>query len=340
MDRVDNSSWKILVVDDEEVIRRLLCRKLKSEGYRCEEAGNTRQAMEKMRENPADLVILDIMMPGGSGVELLPEIKKAYPDTIVIMATAIGDADTAIRCVRLGAYDYFTKPYNLDEVAISIERALNMRRLELEVLDYQQHLEDKVKAQADKIRQSFMNAVTALALALDAKDEYTSGHSERVSEISVIIAKEMGMQDSAIENVRLAGLIHDIGKIGVKEAVLNKPGVLTPEEFEHVKTHSIIGERILKPVVEEQDILDMVRMHHERFDGKGYPDGLSGEQIPLGARIMALADAYDAMTSDRPYRKSLGLAAAVKEIKKGAGTQFAPEVVEAFLRIEGLVSLR
>jgi response regulator RpfG family c-di-GMP phosphodiesterase len=334
MQKIDSNFWTILVVDDEEVIRRLLCHKLKIEGYTCVDAGNSRQALEKMQEKPADLAILDIMMPGGSGIELLSEIKKAYPDTIVIMATAVGDAETAIKCVRLGAYDYFTKPYNLDEVAISISRALNTRRLELEVLDYQQHLEEKVKVQADKIRNSFMNAVTALALALDAKDEYTSGHSGRVSEISVVLAKELGLHESAVENIRLAGLIHDIGKIGVKEAVLNKPGMLTPEEFEHIKTHPAIGERILKPIVEEKEILDMVRLHHERFDGRGYPDGLSGDQIPVGAAIMALADAFDAMTSDRPYRKSLGNAIAVEEIKKGSGTQFVPEVVEAFLRVD------
>ncbi len=338
MQKIDNGSWTILVVDDEEVIRRLLCQKLRSEGYTCVDAGNSQQAMEKMREKPADLVILDIMMPGGSGVELLPELKKIYPDTVVIMATAVGDAETAIKCVRLGAYDYFTKPYNLDEVAISVGRALNTRRLELEVLDYQQHLEEKVKVQADKIRNSFMNAVTALALALDAKDEYTSGHSGRVSEISVVIAKEMAMPENAVEKIRLAGLIHDIGKIGVKEAVLNKPGKLTSEEFEHIKTHPAIGERILKPIVEEREILDMVRLHHERFDGRGYPDGLSGEQIPVGAAIMALADAYDAMTSDRPYRKSLGNSIAVEEIKKGSGTQFTPDVVAAFLRVEKIIA--
>ncbi len=338
MERNSNNSWTILVVDDEAVIRRLLCQKMISLGYNCLEANGSQQAMDKMNERPADLVILDIMMPGGSGMELLPEIKKAYPDTIVIMATAAGDAETAIKCVRMGAYDYFTKPYNLDEVALSIARALNTRRLELEVLDYQNNLEEKVKVQAHKIRNSFMNAVTALALALDAKDGYTSGHSGRVSEISVVIAKELGMQDGSIENIRLAGLIHDIGKIGVKEEVLNKPGLLTPQESEHIKTHPAIGERILKPIVEEQEILDMVRLHHERIDGRGYPDGLSGGQIPPGAAIMALADAYDAMTSDRPYRKSLGHKIAMEEIKKGSGTQFSPDAVEAFLRVENIIA--
>ncbi|NLL90708.1 MAG: response regulator [Dehalococcoidales bacterium] len=334
MEKSSDNPWTILIVDDENVIRRLLCHKLKSEGYVCIEADSPQQAMEKMHEQPVDIVILDIMMPGGSGIELLPDIKKHFPGTIVIMATAVGDADTAIKCVRLGAYDYFTKPYNLDEVVISVARALNTRRLELEIYDYQQHLEEKVQIQAAKIRDAFMNAVMALALAMDAKDEYTSGHSGRVAEISVAIAGEMGLSQSAVENIRIAGMIHDIGKIGVKEEILNKPGRLTHHEFQQIKAHSVIGERILKPIVDEQEILDIVRMHHERFDGNGYPDGLSGKQIPVGAAIMALADAYDAMTSDRPYRKSLGHAAAVDEIKKGSGIQFDPEVVEAFLRIE------
>ncbi|MFA5629380.1 MAG: HD domain-containing phosphohydrolase [Dehalococcoidales bacterium] len=327
-------SWTILVVDDEEVIRHLLCRKLKSEGYDCLKAENTQQAMEQMRKKAADLVILDILMPGGSGIDFLPKLKKAFPDTVVIMATAVGDTETAIKCVRLGAYDYFIKPFNLDEVALSVMRALNVRRLEMEVLDYQHNLEEKVKEQADKIRKSFMNIVTSLALALEAKDEYTGFHSKRVAEISVAIARKLGINEKTIENIRVAALVHDIGKIGVKKEILNKQDILSDEEFEHVKEHSIIGERILKPVIDEQEILDMVRLHHERFDGTGYPDGLAGNQIMQGVAILTLADAYDAMTSDRPYRKSLGHEAAVCEIKKGSGAQFDPAVVEAFLEIE------
>jgi len=328
----------ILIVDDEEVIRRLLHQKLSSEGYQCQEAGNADQALNKLKSNPMELVILDIKMPGKSGTELLPEIKVRYPDTAVIMATAITDTSTAIQCMKQGAYDYITKPFNLDEVVLSVDRALEKRRLELENRDYQQHLEQKVEAQARKIRASFLSAITALAYALEAKDKYTSGHSQRVAETSVAIAKELGLSQHSIERIRQAGLIHDIGKIGVRESVLNKPGRLTDEEFHHIKSHCETGEHILTPIVEDEEILKVVRHHHERYDGRGYPDGLKGEQIPLGARILAVADTYDAMTSERPYREAMSDETACDEIKRCKGTQFDPVVADAFLRVRRFVS--
>jgi putative two-component system response regulator len=324
----------ILLVDDEEMIRRLLHQKLSPEGYRCEQAANARQAMEKLKEDPIELVVLDIKMPGRSGMELLAEIKAKYPDTAVIMATAVDDAGTAIKCMKAGAYDYVTKPFNLDEVSFSVRRALEKRRLELENRDYQQHLEEKVAEQAQKIRASFFNAVTALAYALEAKDVYTSGHSQRVTEISVAVAGHLGLSKEDIEKIRLAGLVHDIGKIGVRESVLNKPVSLSDEEFEHVRLHSQTGERILKPIVGDEEILKAVRHHHERYDGTGYPDGLKGEQIPLLARIIAVADTFDAMTSERPYRKALTGEAACAEIERCRGSQFDPEVADAFLEIQ------
>jgi putative nucleotidyltransferase with HDIG domain len=322
----------ILIVDDEEAIRRLLHQKLSGEGYRCEEAGSAEQALDKLRSNTIELVLLDIKMPGKSGTELLPGIKASYLDTAVIMATSITDTSTAIQCMKEGAYDYLTKPFNLDEVILSVDRALEKRRLELENRDYRQHLEQKVEAQAKKIRALFLNAITALAYALEAKDIYTSGHSQRVAESAVAIAKEMGMPPDSISKIQLAGLVHDIGKIGVKESVLNKVGKLTDDEFEHIKAHCEIGEHILTPIVEDEEILKAVRHHHERYNGKGYPDGLSGEQIPLGARILAVADAYDAMTSERPYRKAMSDETACTEIERGKGTQFDTEVADAFLR--------
>ncbi|GAJ10485.1 unnamed protein product, partial [marine sediment metagenome] len=194
----------ILIVDDEEMVRRLLHQKLSSEGYRCEEAGDADQALDELKSKPVALVILDIKMPGKSGTELLPEIKASYPDTAVIMATAITDTRTAIQCMKEGAYDYITKPFNLDEVVLSIDRALEKRRLELENRDYQQHLEQRVEAQARKIRASFLSAITALAYALEAKDKYTSGHSRRVAETSVAIATELGMPQDSIEKIKLA----------------------------------------------------------------------------------------------------------------------------------------
>jgi putative two-component system response regulator len=350
---------RILITDDEVAVRRLMHEILSREGYQCGEAGNADELMEKMRLSPADLVILDIKMPGKTGVEVLPEIKAGYPDTAVMMATAVTDTDTAVECMKQGAYDYLTKPFNLTEVILSVERALEKKQLELENRDYQQHLEQKVGEQADKIRGSFLRAIAALVYALEAKDKYSSGHSQRVSKIAVALARELNIAPESIEKIRLAGLVHDIGKIGVKESVLNKPGTLTHEEYQHIMAHCEIGERILTPIVEDKEILDMVRHHHEHYDGSGYPDGLSGEQILPGANILAvaeayltktgaqagggvfsedtsilaLADAYDAMTSNRPYRSALTPEAAVEEIKRGAGTQFAPRVIEAFLRL-------
>ena len=196
------------------------------------------------------------------------------------------------------------------------------------------YLKQKVEKQANKIRESFLNALTALAYALEAKDKYTSGHSQRVAEISVAIAREMGLSRQDINKIRLAGLIHDIGKIGVRASVLNKPGRLNDDEYQHIKTHSEIGEHILTPIVEDEQILKTVRHHHERYDGTGYPDGLSGEQIPLGAKILAVADAYDAITSERPYRKAMSIQSACHEIELCKGSQFDPEVADTFLRIK------
>jgi putative nucleotidyltransferase with HDIG domain len=329
----------ILIVDDEAVVRQLLSRRMAEEGYRCEEASAGDEALIKIRSNLVQLVILDIKMPGRSGIELLPEIKVAHPDIAVIMATAVTDTSTAIQCMKQGAYDYVTKPFNLDEVALSIERALEKRKLELENRDYQQHLEQKVGEQAQKIRASFLNAITALVYALEAKDKYTSGHSQRVAEISVAIATELGLSQQNIEKIRLAGLIHDIGKIGVRESVLNKPTRVTADEYQHILSHCDVGEHILTPIVEDKQILKAVRHHHERYDGTGYPDRLSGNQIPLGARILAVADTYDAIISGRPYREAVSIQAACDEIQRHNGTQFDPEVVDAFLRIRKSTSL-
>jgi putative nucleotidyltransferase with HDIG domain len=324
---------KILAVDDEPVIRKLLCAKLSTEGYVCLMAGDADQALKEIASSRPDLVILDINMPGKSGTALLAEIMATFPDTAVIMATAISDSHTAIHCMKEGAYDYLIKPFDLDDVVLSVDRALEKKRLEHENKDYQQHLEDKVEKQSIKIRASFINSVTSLAYALEAKDKYTSGHSQRVTDMAVAIARKLDLPKENIEKIKLAGLLHDIGKIGVREAILNKAGTLTDEEFQHVKRHCEKGDRILSPIVEDEDISRMVRHHHEHWDGKGYPDGLSGQQIPQGARVLSVADAYDAMTSERPYRKAMNRDEARAEITRFAGSQFDPGIVNAFLEI-------
>ena len=326
----------ILVVDDHEPMLKLLRVNLSLEGYHVVTAPDGISALELLEEYEPELVILDIMMPGKSGVELVPEIKLRYPDTAVIMATAVTDINTAIRCMKQGAYDYFTKPYNLDEVVLGVDRALEKRRLELDNRDYRRNLEEKVEAQARKIRASFLSAITALAYALEAKDRYTSGHSQRVAEISSDLAAELCMPQDRIEKIRLAGLVHDIGKIGVSESVLNKPDRLTEEEFRQIRRHCETSEHILTPIVEDEEIIKVVRHHHESYSGTGYPDRISGEQIPLGARILAIADSYDAMTSECPYRNAMSAETAFAEIECGRGTQFDPVLADAFLRMKKL----
>jgi len=321
----------ILVIDDEDAVRKLLCHRLSYEGYQCQGAGSADQAAEELKNGPAELVILYIEMPGKSGVKLLPEIIANYPDTVVVMATTGTDISIAIQCIRQGAYDYITKPFDLDRVALHVGIALEKRRLKLQNRDYQQHLEQKVANQTRKIRNSFLNPITALAYALEVRDKYTSGHSRRVSEISIAVANELGISQDCVDTIKLAGLIHDIGKIGVRESILNKPGKLTAEEYQQIKYHCEEGEHILIPIVEDDEILKMVRNHHERYDGNGYPDHLKDEQIPLGARILAVSDAYDAMTSWRPYRRIMSPEEASIEIEHCMSSQFDPEIADAFL---------
>ncbi|MBN2463064.1 MAG: response regulator [Dehalococcoidia bacterium] len=341
---------KILIVDDELRVREILSRKLADNGYHCLTAPDGNNALKILKTDHVDLVLLDIMMPGKSGHDVLQEIKAMYPDTAVIMITAVADVQTAISLMRMGAYDYIIKPVELNVLSLSLDRALEKRELIIENRDYQLHLEQRVEDQTKKIRQSFLNSTASLAYALEAKDKYTHGHSERVTEIAVTVAQELDIPKATVEKIRMAGLLHDVGKIGVSELILNKPGKLTSEEFELVKSHCEVGERILSPIVEDKEILEMVRHHHERYDGTGYPDGLSGKQMTPGASIiavaeaynnilsqgalaLAVADAYDAMTSDRPYRPAMPTEDAYSELERGKGKQFDPNIVDAFLSL-------
>jgi len=331
VEQVTANGKSILIVDDEPAIRRLLRQKLSGEGYWCEEADSATQTLDKLRSSPAELVLLDIKMPGESGIELLPEIKVSYPDTAVIMASAITEIGVAIQCMRQGADDYICKPFNLDEVVLSVERALEKRRLQLKIKEYQQHLEEKVEEQMRKIRQLFLGAIEALVFALEAKDRYTVGHSRRVTEIAMAIGSELGLSADDIEDLRWGSLLHDVGKIAVDQLIQNKPGRLTPEEYEHIMTHAHVGAGIVKPVVNE-NVIKMIEHHHDRYDGGGLHQVVAGCDIPLAARILALADAFDAMTSDRPYRSAMYKEEALDEIKRCTGTQFDPVVVTALLK--------
>jgi|AntAceMinimDraft_17_1070374.scaffolds.fasta_scaffold01057_9 putative nucleotidyltransferase with HDIG domain len=332
---INPSNIHILAVDDEEAIRTVLKTILEGEGYLCDTAASANEAVGRLRENQYDVILTDIMMPGMSGIELLDLIRKRDDEIAVIMLTALNDIDVSIQALKSGAYDYITKPFRLDDVTISVEMALQKRALILENLDYQRNLEKKVLEQSRKIQSSFIKSIEALARTLEAKDPDTRDHSLRVTEYSVRTAEEMGLSPAEVENIRVAAALHDIGKIGISDTILDKDESLRQEEMEHIHRHPLIAAQILGPIDELKEIIELIKYHHENFDGTGYPEGLSGEDIPLGSRIIAVADAFDAITSTRPYREAKSELFAVEEIKKYAGSQFDPEVLAAFLRAMG-----
>lgn len=321
-----------LIVDDEPHLRRVLVRLMQNDGFSCEEAGNGIEALAKLGSRSAVLVLTDLHMPELDGIGLLREVRRLYPDTAVMLITAVADVGTAVNCLSIGAMDYLTKPFHLEEVRARVRQALDKRRLIIENRDYQEQLEARVAAQARRIEELFLASIKSLADALEVKDPYTHGHSIRVSRYSTVIANALGLPTEYVRQIELGGRVHDIGKIGVREAVLNKPGPLTDEEYAHIMTHPVVGWRILSPLFDENPIaLTVVRSHHERFDGRGIPDGLRGEDIPLEARIAAVADTFDAMTSVRPYRPGAPVAATVSELRRCSGTQLDPRCVDAFL---------
>lgn len=330
---------KILIVDDEKTVRRSLNKCLSMNGYSCEEASSADEAMANLRDKPADLVILDIMMPGTSGSELLPQLKKSYPDTAVIMATAVVEPDTIVKCMKNGANDYITKPFDVNQLVNNIQMVLEKRNLELNLKSKRQALEGKVAEQAKELQKLFIDAVESLVGALEAKDKYTAGHSRRVTKISIGIGKAMNLTSEEMENLRWAALLHDIGKIGIDPSIQNKPGILTPTEYNYILTHCSIGPGIVQPLVNDT-IIEAIRHHHDSYDGSGLNQTIAGEDIPLDSRILAVADSFDAMTSDRPYRTAMSASQAIEEIKKCAGTQFDPVVVRAFLKTPMVNSLK
>jgi putative two-component system response regulator len=327
----------LLIIDDEAAIRKLLCSKLSGEGYQCEEADGAEHALSVLAARPAALAMLDVKMPGKSGIELLPEIRAGYPDTAVIMATAINDITVAIECLKQGADDYICKPFNLDEVSLSVQRALEKRHLKLEIREYQQYLEERIEEQTAEIRKIFLGAIEALVTALEAKDKYTGGHSRRVTDIALALGKELGLSVRDLEDLRWGSLLHDIGKIAVDQVIQNKPGRLAPEEYEHIMTHVHFGAEIVRPLVNKK-ITEIIEHHHDRYDGGGLHQVMTGDEIPLGARILAVADSFDAMVSDRPYRSAMPMMEIVDEIRRCTGTQFDPAVVTAFLNTVALTA--
>ena len=393
------SRGRILVVDDEEAIRTVIARKLQSDGYECTVAPDGKEAVETASKQDFDLVLTDIKMPGMSGIDVLSQVVADHPDTCVIMITAVADAQTAVEAMKLGAYDYVTKPFDLEALGMRVEKALERRRLVLENREYQDNLEKEVEHQVGQIQQYYRESIQALAreeialevldaarkgekpkagdrkkvaearesakpvkefvrklsqvpdpeqksdferalqtarllaLMAEIREPYARGHSERVNMVANEIAVQLGCSEEVINDLKLAALVHDIGKVVIQDQILFKPSSLTPAEHNEVRRHPVASVEILRSVDCFHRVIPLVESHHEWYNGKGYPNGRRGEDIPLGARILAVADAYDAMTCPRPYRPSRSNEEAVGLLKKGAGKQWDPAVVDAFIKL-------
>lgn len=306
---------------------------MESDGFVCAEAPSGVEALALMQQDPAPLVLSDFHMPRMDGGELLRNIHERWPDTAVVMITAISDVDQAVRCLDEGALDYVTKPFRIEEIRGRVGQALEKRRLLLENRAYREQLEARVVEQAHAYENLFLASLQSLADALEVKDAYTWGHSTRVCRYAVATSKELSLSDEMVRQIDLGSRLHDLGKIGVREDVLNKDGPLTDAEYAHVMEHPVIGWKLLSPLMNDAPhALAVVRSHHERFDGKGAPDQLCGNEIPLEARITAVADSFDAMTSGRPYRAGMSVEYALSELHRCSGTQFDPACVQAFER--------
>jgi len=336
MDSIEN----ILVVDDEEAIREVVSTMLESKGYRCTAVSNGRAAQDIVKRATPDLVLSDMIMPEMDGIKLLEWLRQFDPEIPVIMVTAIHDISTALEAIRRGAYDYILKPFEKDQLYLGVNRALQHRRLVTENRNYQRDLEKQVEERTARLtialaqlEQSYDDTLEALGSALDLKDAETEGHCQRVTAFTISIAKAMPVPNTYLPILARAAFLHDIGKMGIPDKVLLKPGPLTDDEKVIMRRHCQIGYDMLIRIPFLRDAAEIVLAHQEFFDGTGYPRGLKNEEIPLGARIFAIADSMDAMLSDRPYRKALPMSYAREEIQRCSGTQFDPRVVEVFLSI-------
>ena len=328
-------SAPILIVDDDATLCEALSQALRDCGYRCEQASSAEEALSCLEGREFALMLTDLAMAPLSGLRLLAIVCERYPDLAVIIVTAADDRSTAVEAMRMGAYDYLVKPVDLEEMLFSVGRALEKRRLARELGAYQESLERLVAERTEELERTLLSVIQSIAMTLEARDEATAHHSYRVAEHAVALARHLGLPDEAVEEVRVAGLLHDIGKIGIREGVLQKPGKLTDEEMEHIKTHPLVAEQILRPFDHLQHLIPSIKHEHEAYDGSGYPDGLAGEAIPLAARIIAIADAYDALTSDRPYRGALSPREAMAIIREGAGRIWDPALVAPFEEVIG-----
>lgn len=340
----------LLIVDDEAAVRNALQRFLTGKGYEVLTAANADEAVQSLRRHKISGILLDVRLPDINGVDLVPQLIKADPTLAIVMLTAVNDAASATLSLQRGAMEYLTKPVDLADLGAAVERALRRRSEEMEKVTLNHWLKEEVAVRTAELRIERANlerisvaTLETLVNALEAKDPYLRGHSARVADSAASVAAELGLPDEEVELVRTAGRLHDIGKIGIREEILNKQGPLTDEEFEHVKRHPVIGSEILRPLAHLGPVIQFVRSHHERWDGKGYPDGLANEAIPVGARIIGAVEIYDALTTSRPYQEKMLPELAVERLRDLVGTVLDPAVHRALqsvvARREALVFL-
>ena len=339
---IEHAPARVLVVDDESSVRDLVARWLTGEGHACAQAANADAAWEYLQENDVHLVTLDLRMPGRSGILLLHEIKETYPDTAVIVMTAVGETNTAIDMLTHGAWAYLIKPVERTELLDEARKALERRQLVIDKRQYTRNLEEKVREQTAAIRRAHEETIHRLVTASMYRDEETGAHIRRTGLFSEVLAKAAGWSASEAEQIRLAAPMHDVGKIGIPDAILQKPGKLTPEEFAIMKTHTVIGADMLTG--SDVPMLQMAReialAHHERWDGSGYPNRLAGPDIPESARIVAIVDVYDALTHDRVYRPAMAEEEALEIMRQSVGTHFDPGLSALFFsRLEDVLQL-
>ncbi len=332
---------RILVVDDEPAVRSIIAAMLARSGYEAITASDAEEALNRLREDPAyDLVLSDIMMPGTDGIALLERICVDHPGIPVVLITAVYDVQVAANAFRGGAADYLLKPFKRFQLENVVRRAIEHGRLIRQNNAYRHNLEEMVSARTAQLRTALLDlersydiTLEAMGAALDLRDEETEGHSRRVTAYTVALARAMGISSHELRVIARGAFLHDIGKIAIPDRILLKPGRLDPEEMAIMREHCLRGYEMVHKIPFLREAAEIVYAHQEHFDGNGYPRRLRGGQIPLGARIFAIADTLDAMTSDRPYRKATTFPVAQQEISHCSGTQFDPAIVEVFLRM-------
>lgn len=332
-------SPRVLIVDDEPSLRLMLAQALSSFGYDILFAADGETAFSIFREAAVDCILSDLHMPGMGGMELMRQAREIDPDVALVVLTGAGDLDAAIEALRLRVDDFLRKPVELRAVRLAVDRALRHRKIARANRDYGEHIEKRIRERSAQLERTFADALLALASAVEVRDGYAARHVERVTRYAVATGKALGLGAEEIRSLWVASILHDIGKIGMPDTILSKQEALTSEEHEVIQQHPVVGARIAAQCSSLIPAIPGIRHHHERWDGGGYPDGLSGEAIPMIGRILSVAESYDAITTERPYQHRRPPEVAADELRRCAGSQFDPRVVEAFLRAMSFADL-